>query len=57
MSKKWIWFEEYECGCVSDYVDRKCDLVGYCGVHGNDRRHAYKVPKKTVQETEKENKG
>lgn len=37
------WFEEYSCGCVSDIVKRKKDLIGYCGIHGNDRRRIYPV--------------
>lgn len=41
------WFEEYACGCVSETVKTKRDLVGYCGTHGDDRRHVhpdYQVP-------------
>ena len=37
------WFEEYRCGCVSEIVDRKKDLLGYCGLHGEDRRHIHPV--------------
>jgi hypothetical protein len=32
------WFEDYTCGCVSDIVRFKKDLLGYCGQHGTDRR-------------------
>lgn len=32
------WFEEYTCGCVSEIVSNKDNLLGYCGKHGNDRR-------------------
>jgi hypothetical protein len=35
------WFEEYSCGCVSKFVNRKKDLLGYCPTHGNDRRAVY----------------
>ena len=35
------WFEEYECGCTSETVRYKKDLLGYCGFHGTDRRHIY----------------
>ena len=37
------WFEEYSCGCVSPVVRRKRDLPGWCGVHGNDRRHVHRI--------------
>lgn len=30
------WWEEYRCGCVSELVPRKRDLLGYCGTHGDD---------------------
>lgn len=36
------WFEEYACGCVSETVDRKRDLLGYCAIHGADQRHIYR---------------
>lgn len=36
------WWEEYRCGCVSDVVDRKRDLLGYCPQHGEGRRHAHR---------------
>jgi hypothetical protein len=35
------WWEDYACGCVSETVARKKDLVGYCPVHGEDRRRAW----------------
>lgn len=37
------YFEEYSCGCVSEVVRRKRDLVGYCGKHGNNKRHVHRV--------------
>lgn len=36
-----MWFEEYKCGCLSDYVKNKRDLLGYCPVHGEDRRNVH----------------
>lgn len=36
------WWEEYGCGCVSDTVRRKKDLLGYCKYHGNDRRRIHR---------------
>jgi hypothetical protein len=36
------WWEEYSCGCVSKKVSSKKDLLGYCPIHGNDRRALYK---------------
>lgn len=27
------WFEEYGCGCISETVKRRKDLLGYCGQH------------------------
>lgn len=43
------YWEEYRCGCVSETVKRKRELVGYCPKHGDNRRHAHKelVFKKT----------
>jgi hypothetical protein len=35
------WWEEYKCGCTSDTVKRKKDLLGYCKFHGEDRRHIH----------------
>jgi len=35
------WFEEYACGCVSEIVKYKKDLIGYCPDHGDDRRNIY----------------
>lgn len=46
---KWFWMEEYRCGCTYE-ADRKSDLLGYCGIHGDDRNNLYKLPIK-----EKEN--
>ena len=35
------WFEDYECGCTSKVVRYKKNLTGYCGVHGENRRHIW----------------
>lgn len=35
------WWEEYNCGCVSETVKRKKALGGYCPKHGDDRRHVH----------------
>lgn len=35
------WWEEYHCGCVSETTRRKKDLLGYCKIHGNDRRQIF----------------
>lgn len=35
------WWEEYHCGCVSETVKLKRNLLGYCGTHGDNRRRAY----------------
>lgn len=37
------YFEDYKCGCVSGYVERKKDLRGYCGQHGQSRRQVWPV--------------
>lgn len=37
------WIEEYNCGC-SQVEDRKKDLLGYCGIHGNERKRVTKMP-------------
>ena len=38
------WFEEYEgCDCSSDIVFNKKELLGYCALHGGNRRHAFSV--------------
>ncbi len=40
------WLEEYGCGCT--YVARfKKELIGYCGMHGPDRRMVIKLLFKT----------
>lgn len=44
------WFEEYRCGCVSEVVKRKRDLLGYCGKHGEDRRHVHRIHPNLVKE-------
>jgi DNA polymerase bacteriophage-type len=38
------WFEEYECGCISDPVRTKKECVGYCPKHGNDTRRVHPAP-------------
>jgi len=49
MSKRG-WFEEYECGCVSDTVRTRSELLGYCGQHGGDRKGVFReVPGVAVQ--------
>jgi hypothetical protein len=35
------YFEEYECGCVSNLRPSKRDLLGYCAIHGKDRRYIH----------------
>lgn len=37
------WFDEYRCGCVSEVVRFKRELTGYCGKHGDNRRHVYRL--------------
>lgn len=34
------WFEEYKCGCVSDFLPKR-ELLGYCPIHGADTRYIY----------------
>ena len=54
MSRDW-WWEEYPCGCVSDIVRLKRELVGYCPKHGGDRRHTHRCPKPERTKGEQEN--
>lgn len=42
------YFEEYGCGCVSAYEERKKDLLGYCYKHGDSRRTVFRVPTNTT---------
>lgn len=35
------WWEDYACGCVSQTVLRKRDLLGYCPIHGENRRNVW----------------
>lgn len=35
------YFEDYECGCTSELVRYKKDLLGYCADHGSDRRNVW----------------
>ena len=56
MDRKVIgWWEEYACGCVSETVKRKRDLLGYCGIHGADRRHVHPELKKPVAKNDSYN--
>jgi hypothetical protein len=42
VSKTIGWFEEYRtCGCISETVKRKRDLLGYCAKHGSRRAATY----------------
>lgn len=44
------WFEEYKfCGCVSEVVATKKELVGYCKFHGGDRRHIHRVHPRLIE--------
>jgi hypothetical protein len=36
------FWEEYRCGCVSETVNRRRDLMGYCPKHGEDRRRVHR---------------
>ena len=36
------WWEEYRCGCISNTVRTKKELLGYCPKHGDDFRHQHK---------------
>lgn len=36
-----LWFAEYKCGCVSEFVNKKSDLLEYCGIHGDDIRNKW----------------
>jgi hypothetical protein len=35
------WFEEYGCGCISETVKRRKDLLGYCGQHEKNRKRIF----------------
>lgn len=45
------WFEEYRCGCVSEWTRDPKDLAGYCGTHGEDVRHVHSRP---IEEEERD---
>lgn len=46
------WWEEYRCGCVSETVARKKDLLGYCGKHGENRRQVFpELPRRHGKDT------
>jgi hypothetical protein len=47
------WFEEYRCGCVSDVVKRKKELLGYCGQHGDNWRGRFKSAIGVAVQTER----
>lgn len=38
-----MFYEEYQCGCVSGTVQRRRDLLGYCATHGQDSRAVHKA--------------
>lgn len=40
--KRVEWFEEYSCGCVSEIVHSRRELLRYCAKHGNDRRGLFR---------------
>lgn len=35
-----VWVETYNCGCEME-ASRKKDLLGYCGIHGEDRKEIF----------------
>lgn len=35
------WWEEYPCGCISETLTFKKDLLGYCDIHGGSTIHVY----------------
>lgn len=37
-----IWLEEFKCGC-SNVTATKREALGYCPIHGEDKRHSYKL--------------
>jgi len=39
-----MWIEGYNCGCSSE-ARYKRDLLGYCAIHGDDRRELHNVRK------------
>lgn len=41
--EKGYWIEEYLCGCSAD-VSTRAEALGYCALHGADRRHLHRVP-------------
>ena len=43
------WFEEYKCGCVSEIVKVKKDLLGYCYKHGDSVRHVHPIYKEKTE--------
>lgn len=38
------WFAEYACGCVSELVRSRKDLLEYCGTHGDDALRVHSLP-------------
>lgn len=53
MSQKTGWFEEYRCGCISETVDRKKDLLGYCEKHGDNRVGVFRTFPRGIVQTER----
>lgn len=43
-ARRMKYFEEYRCGCVSESVRRKKDLLGYCAKHGEERIRIHREP-------------
>ena len=43
MKRKFVWLEEFKCGC-SNIVKVRKDAIGYCPIHGEDRRRITHVP-------------
>lgn len=36
------YYEFYRCGCVSETVPTKRELLGYCPTHGEDAKEVYR---------------
>jgi len=43
--RKWLWLEEFKCGCTN-VIKTKREALGYCPVHGQDRRRIILIRKK-----------
>ena len=48
------WWEEYRCGCVSEPVKLKRELLGYCPTHGDDSRGSEKDLRWVAAQKERE---